>query len=151
MVDVLNNWVDPPIEISLSVIVPPFSKRKIGIIQIFSYQRRPYLIKKNGQKLRQGQIYIRRGTQTFIASRQEVLEMTGDYWRVLIEEVRETLTRQYQDIEKDEREHYNIAQQACKRLYHALPKTKRKKVLQDILANKPHYFDEWLKENNGEI
>ena len=128
------------------MIIHPISQKRLGVIEIFPSQRRPHLIRRDGEGVRRGQIYVRRGAETFIASRQEILEMAGDYWRPRIEEVRETLTKLYQGIEEDEREHYNIAEQACRRLYRTLPKIKRRKVLQDILVNKPDYFFEWFGE-----
>lgn len=84
------------------------------------------------------------------ATRNEVLEMSGDYWRPKVEEEREILARTYRDADRDARDWLRIAEQACRRLFHALPRKRRVEVVRGILKffGKQEYFDQWFGEES---
>lgn len=92
MLQALSNYVDPPPDIDYQELNHPTTgrkiSRKIGVIVIHASYRRPHVIARNSEGIANGQIWVRRGSETFIASREEIIEMTGDEWRRRIEDVK---------------------------------------------------------------
>lgn len=74
---IISYRCDPPIPVRVDVI--PYQEKNIGLITIFKSQQRPH------QTRHQGTFYIRRGSTTDIAHREEVAAMMQDVGLILPE------------------------------------------------------------------
>ena len=77
IIQALENFIEPsPPEVQYYQIYPQDVdiEKPIGVLRIISI-RRPYVIKRDGATVRQGDIFIRHGTKTAKASWQEIEQM----------------------------------------------------------------------------
>jgi hypothetical protein len=72
----LSNFCNPVPDIRLETIHDPQASRDIGLVIVPRSVRRPHEIIRESGQVRKG-IYVRRGAETFLASREEILEMTA--------------------------------------------------------------------------
>ena len=49
--------------------------RPLGIVTVFQSARRPHLIARAGEEMERNQVWVRRGSHTFLAGREELREM----------------------------------------------------------------------------
>ncbi|HID28958.1 MAG TPA: hypothetical protein EYP19_03020, partial [Desulfobacterales bacterium] len=71
----LSNFCNPVPEIRLETTRDPQTLKSIGVIVVPRSIRRPHEIIRESGKVQKG-IYVRRGAETFQATRAEILEMT---------------------------------------------------------------------------
>jgi predicted HTH transcriptional regulator len=148
MVQAISEYIEPPVLIEYFETTHPDTGSRIGIVKILPSNQRPHLIGRAGEGVEKNDIWVRRGSETMRATRNEVLEMSGDYWKPKVEEEREILAKAYRDVDRDARDWFHIAGQVSRRLFHTLPKKKRVKVVRDIFKffGKQEYFDQWFGE-----
>jgi hypothetical protein len=72
----LSNFCNPVPDARLETIRDPQTLRDVGVILVPRSTRRPHEIIRESGKVQKG-IYVRRGAETFSASREEILEMTA--------------------------------------------------------------------------
>jgi len=120
----------------------------LGVVVIPVSQRRPHVVRNDEADLYVGQIFVRRGTRVAVASRQDVVEMCGDYWLPSVEDQKRTLLEVYRETDRDALDFKHIAESACRRLYHALPTKTRSKVVKEILRTfqREDLAQEWFRE-----
>lgn len=73
---ILSNFCNPVPDVRLETIRDPQTLRDIGVVIVPRSIRRPHEIIRESGKVQRG-IYVRRGAETFHASRGEILEMTA--------------------------------------------------------------------------
>lgn len=146
MIQSLSTYIDPPPEIQYREVTHPQTGKNLSIVVIPMSTQRPHVFVKDGEGVRKGDIPIRRGPETFLASRNELLEMSGDHWLPRLEEERKVSTEIYRDVVRDATDWQLVAESTCRSLYTALPKSRRGKVIRSILSSfgKEAYFDEWF-------
>lgn len=86
IIQVLENFIEPsPPEVQYYQICPQDAdiEKPIGVLRIISIHR-PYVIKRDGAVVRQGDIFIRHGTKTARASRQEIEQMRHGSMREIV-------------------------------------------------------------------
>ncbi len=83
IMDILSNYCEPVPTIEYQELSHPIGK-KIGVVIIPRPTNRPYLIKRSGEGINDGDIFIRRGAATFKANRHEIDEMKGSANSVVI-------------------------------------------------------------------
>jgi len=77
IIQILEKFIEPsPPEIQYYQIEHPRPKVSLGVLRIISTNR-PYAIKRDGETIRKGDIYIRHGTRTERASREEIIQMSS--------------------------------------------------------------------------
>ncbi len=74
MQQALDNFCNPPPEIDFELASPPALSAKIGVVLVLRSTRRPHEITRESGDVKRG-IFIRRGAETFSASREELQEM----------------------------------------------------------------------------
>jgi len=74
MQQALDNFCNPPPEIDFELVAHPTLSVKIGVVLVLRSTRRPHEIIRDSGEVKRG-IYVRRGAETFIASREELQEM----------------------------------------------------------------------------
>ncbi len=148
MVNAIADFIEPPFEIQYRQAPHPGTGVPLGIVIIPVSQRRPHVVKNDGPDIRMGQVCVRRGTQIMPASRQEIIEMCGDHWRPLAEDQQRVLLETYRGLDRDALDFRRIAESACRKLYHKLPRQTRGKVVRELLADfgREELFQEWFGE-----
>lgn len=75
----LDYFCEKPIpDVHYEEIVHPQASKTIGVVIVERAYNRPYKASVNGDKLTAGEVYLRRGTDTFTASPQEIQQITED-------------------------------------------------------------------------
>ena len=137
----LSEWIEPVPKIDFEKF--EIEGRKIIVIEIFS-DNPPYMFKRNMQhseiNIDSKEIPIRRGSHIFSANRMEIDKIIKKHCKSKIEEERQLLEDELRKCIEWE----FIAEDACRRLYHKLPKRDRNRVLKVILERKPEYFNRWF-------
>lgn len=76
MVQILSCYCTPPPRISYCEILGPMRAKTIGILKIHtSREAKPHMIAKDGPSVRKNSIFIRRGTTSDLANREEIENM----------------------------------------------------------------------------
>lgn len=148
MIEAIGHFIEPPFEVRYQQVYYPETTIYLGVLTIPASSHRPHVVKNDGEGIYKGQIFVRRGTQITLASREEIIEMCGDHWRRLMEDYQRNLGAMYHGVDREAVDFKRIAESACRRLYHTLPKIKRDKVVKEILATfeREGLFQEWFEE-----
>jgi len=75
MITALSNYCDPIPVIEFSQVVHPQTGRNIGVVTIPRSARRPHKFIRGSTGIEQHDVFIRRGTATFKATPQEIIDM----------------------------------------------------------------------------
>jgi hypothetical protein len=86
MLQSLQTYCEPVPEIRYEEIMHPDTGRTLGVVVIPRSFAQPHVVKTDGESIRVGDIYVRRGPETFPASREELRRMfdTRGGTRVLV-------------------------------------------------------------------
>lgn len=148
MLQAISNYIAPPFEVRYHEISHPQVDKKMGVVEIFPSDKRPHIVIRDSEGIYKGQILVRRGDSVSVASRNEILDMTGDYWRQQLDERVRNLAEIYRDLDREVLDWQYIAEQACRRLYHKLSRkrSERERVIREILSQfgKQEFFEEWF-------
>lgn len=142
MVDAITYFIDPPFEVLYRQEAHPETGVVLGIVIIPVSQYRPHVVKNDGESISTGQIWVRRGTQVALASRAEIINMLRSW----LDDEKRSLQETYRGIDRDAVDFKRIAESACRRLYHTLPRKTRCLVVGRILADHGRHdlFEEWF-------
>jgi hypothetical protein len=77
MLQALRTYCHPVPEIRYEEITHPTTERTLGVVVISRSFKQPHVVKADGQSLRADDIYVRRGPETFPASREDLSRMFG--------------------------------------------------------------------------
>lgn len=148
MVEAIAHFIEPPFEIRYRQEPYPETETIVGVVSVPVSQRRPHVVRNDGEGIYRGQIFVRRGTQIVLASRQEVIEMCGDHWQPFLREHQRSLEEYYHELDRDVTDFRRIAESVCRRLYHTLPRKTRGRVVKKILTDlgRGDLFREWFEE-----
>ncbi|ACA60320.1 CRISPR-associated protein Csx15 [Candidatus Desulforudis audaxviator] len=75
MIVALSNYCDPAPEIAFTQVLHPQTGRNIGVVTIARSAGRPHKFIRGSTGIERQDVFIRRGTATFKASPQEIIEM----------------------------------------------------------------------------
>jgi len=75
MIVALSNYCDPVPEIEFNQVLHPDTGRKIGVVTIARSAKRPHKFIRRSTGIDLQDVFIRRGTATFKASPEEIIEM----------------------------------------------------------------------------
>lgn len=76
IMETVSKYCDPVPTVDYQELLHPIGKT-IGVVIIHNPLNRPYLVKRQGEGINEGDIFIRRGSATFKANRHEIDEMKG--------------------------------------------------------------------------
>jgi len=102
MIQALDHYCNPVPEVEYKEMMHPAIERPIGVVVIPRAYRRPYRARIDNYKLNKGEVYIRRGSHTLLATKDEIETMkqgTGAGFRVLINFGRPITVLQRKQIE----------------------------------------------------
>jgi len=71
----LEYYCNPPPVAHLQEMIHPTTGRTLGVVVVPRSQDQPHMVKVDGEGLRANDVYVRRGTATFPASREELQRM----------------------------------------------------------------------------
>ncbi|MBN1935629.1 MAG: ATP-binding protein [Anaerolineae bacterium] len=148
MTQAIAHFVEPPFEIRYVQAFYPGLDISLGIIAVPTSQCRPHVIKNDGDRIYAGQIFVRRGSQIALASRQDIIDMCGDYYLRILEEERLALREFLENTEEDAVVYRLMARQVCQKLYRQYPKAVRDVRMRKLLEFFGHVelFQQWFKE-----
>lgn len=173
MVQLVQDYITPPIIIDYRSLTHPQTGRKIGVMIIPSEYDRPYVISKNIGKLNKVSIFTRSVTHTIQASHSEIVRMTiedeevrhkeeleraegaNKDARLRLEEENDTLRHEnnlLKDAKRREIEDkdtwISAAAWLCKKLYDELPTHETKEQIRRLLERfgKEDYCNAFFKE-----
>lgn len=71
----LTNYLDMPPRVKCHEVITSTNEKKVIVIEIFQSYSRPHSIKRSSEKIKENQVWIRRGPHSFTANTKEIEEM----------------------------------------------------------------------------
>lgn len=146
---ILDYFIDPPVVIGYQRTEWLETALAVGIIEVPISNLRPHVIKNDIGDVRAGNVYIRHGRQCVLASRQEIVDMCGDHWRMLYEEEIQRLSDQLGEQSETLVTLRLIGAEMTRRLYQRLRRIDEQRariILKGVLRQfgRADLFDEWI-------